>query len=130
MPDRIATAEIVALDPDTLEVDDSYPGSYGFYLRLSADPGLEWAAEFEAAYNALNYPGKPPVLFRGDTLAVFYLPLYADELPGYLEFLGRVIDETNASVQRRNAALPDDASQRETFRGRLRSLSETYRTHR
>lgn len=127
MPDRIATAEIVALDPETLEVDDAFPDAYGFYIRLSTDPGAEWAAEFESAYDALPYPSKPPIVFRGDTLAIFYLPRYADELDGYLAFVERAVTETNASVQRRNAALPDDAAIREAFRNRLRGLAETYR---
>lgn len=127
MPDRIATADIVALDPDTLEVDDAFPDAYGFYIRLSTDPGIEWAAEFEAAYDALPYPGKPPIVFRGDTLAVFYLPRYAEDLRNFLDALEKTVATTNDAVQRRNAALPDDAAIREDFRNRLRELSETYR---
>lgn len=123
MPEQIATAQIKALDPEVLEVDDMFPGTYGFHVVLTSDPGLEWAREFEAAYDAASYPGKPPVVFRGDTLCVFYLPRYADDLPGFLRFLKRTVGETNRAVEQRNAVLPDEAAQKETFRQRLRDLA-------
>lgn len=130
MPERIATAEIVALDPETLETSDSYPGAYGFYIRLSRDPGTEWAAEFDAAYRAAPHAIKPPVVFRGDTLCVFYLPLYQSELPEYLAFLQRTVETTNRSVEARNQALPDDNPVREAFRSHLRGLAEASRPRR
>jgi hypothetical protein len=130
MPERIATADIVALDPETLETSDDYPGAYGFYVRLSRDPGPEWAAEFDGAYGAATRSAKPPILFRGDTLCVYYLPLYDQELPEFLQFLEGIVAETNRSVERRNSVLPDDSSVRERFRSRLSTLSEEYKNKR
>ena len=127
MPDRILTAQIVGVDPDTLEVSDAYPGTYGFYVRLSRDPGSEWAAEFEGIYQAAPRPARPPVLFRGDTLCVYYLPAYIQELPAYMTFLTEIVALTNAAVERRNAVLPDDTTPRELFREQLRQLAQTYR---
>jgi hypothetical protein len=125
MPARIPTTEIVALDPETLEVDDNYPQTYGFYVRLARDPGLEWAAEFEVAYAEMYHPVKPPVRFRGNTLVVFYLPHYQDELPNFLAFLQKVVVVTNQAVEMRNRLLPADEPTREAFRERLRQVALT-----
>ncbi len=130
MSERIATAEIVALDPQTLEVSPEYPGTYGFYVRLSRDPGREWAAELESAYAASRHAIKPPVIFRGDTLCVFFLPLYQGRLPEFLEHLETVVEQTNASVEQRNQVLPDDESTRETFRGKLAEVAESFKAKR
>lgn len=126
MPDRIATAQIVAVDPETLEVDDQYPGAYGFTVRLSTDPGPEWVAEFDAAYAALPHAVTPPVRVEGDCLKVFFIPLYEAELPAFLAHLEQVVAEANRSVEARNAALPDDGARREAFRSRLRTAAAAY----
>jgi hypothetical protein len=126
MPDRILTAQIVGVDPETLEVSDAFPGTYGFYVRLSRDPGPEWAAEFEGLYQNAPRPARPPVVFRGDTLCVYFLPVYTPELPDYLAFLTEIVTQTNLAVERRNAVLPDDSVTRERFRLQLQALAQTY----
>lgn len=126
MPDRILTAQIVGVDPETLEVSATFPGTYGFYIRLSRDPGSEWAAEFEEIYQTAPRAARPPVVFRGDTLCVYYLPVYTPELAEYLAFLTDIVAQTNQAVEQRNAVLPDDDVQREAFREQLRTLVQTY----
>jgi hypothetical protein len=130
MPDQIRTAQIVAVDPETLEVNSLFPGTYGFYVRLSCDPGPEWAAELEEIYNNSVRTSKPPLIFRGDTLCVFYLPTYIAELPQYLEFLTEVLAQVNLAIERRNAVLPDDTQARESFRAELRALAGAYQQKR
>jgi hypothetical protein len=130
MPDRILTAQIVGVDPETLEVSDAFPGTYGFYVRLSRDPGPEWEAEFEGLYQAAPRAARPPVVFRGDTLCVYYLPVYRQELSEYLEFLTDIVAQTNIAVEQRNAVLPDDTAEREAFRGELRSIALNYKNKR
>ena len=124
MPERIPTADIVDLDAESLEMNDAFPGSFGFHVRLSCDPGEEWAQEFEAVYDGAVYPGKPPVVFQGETLCVFYLPRYRDDLPRYLRFLQARVTETNRAVQRRNAVLPDEDREKELFRQKLREAAK------
>ena len=126
MPERIATADVESLDTETLELDDAFPGAYGFHVRLTCDPGPEWAVEFEAAYDAAVYPGKPPVVLRDDTLRVFYLPRYAGDLPRFLRFLQAMVAQTNRAVRQRNAALPDEEGRMEEFRHRLRDLAKNF----
>ena len=126
MPERIETAQIAGVDADVLEIDDTYPGTLGFYVRLSRDPGAEWAVEFNAAYESARYPGKPPVTYRGDTLCVFYLPRYADDLPNYLKFLLGIVRETNHSVDLRNRALPDEEKEKTEFRAKLREAARAF----
>lgn len=123
MPERILTADIAAIDPEGLEIDDTYPGTYGFTVRLSCDPGPEWDEEFVAVYENAEYPGKPPVVWHGDRLTVFYLPRYADDLPAYLRFLEQMIARTNRAVEKRNSALPQEEQRKESFRQRLREAA-------
>jgi hypothetical protein len=130
MSERIATAEIVALDPQTLEVAPEYPGTFGFYVRLSRDPGREWAAELDGAYLASRHPIKPPVVFRGDTLCVFFLPLYQDRLSAFLEHLETVVGQANLAVEQRNQVLPDDEATREAFREKLADAAEAFKAKR
>ena len=126
MPERIATADILCLDPESLHTDDAFPGAYGFHVRLSRDPGAEWGTEFSAVYDAAPYPGKPPVVFAGDRVDVFYLPRYADDLPRFLRFLQAVVADTNRAVEKRNAVLPDEESQKAAFRQALRDLAKHF----
>lgn len=126
MPERIATATITKVESETLELDDAYPGTYGFYVRLSRDPGAEWANEFEAVYDAARIAGKPPIEFRGDTLCVFYLPRYADDLPRYLSFLKQIVTETNQSVEKRNSVLPDEEKEKTAFRDALHQAASQF----
>ncbi len=126
MPERIETAEIDAIDTERIEINDTYPGTYGFFIRLDRDPGVEWAAEFDAVYNAAAYPGKPPVVFEGDRICVYYLPRYARDLPKYLRFFQGTIAETNEAVRRRNSVLPNEDAQKEAFREALRQISRKY----
>lgn len=119
MPEIIPTAQIVGVDTDVLETDDTYPGSYGFYVRLSRDPGEEWFVEFSSVYDGAVYPGKPPVLFKGDRLLVYYLPRYSDDLPRYLRFLAHIVADGNAAVEKRNSVVPDEERQKAAFREKL-----------
>lgn len=130
MPDRIQTAQLIGVDSETLEINDSFPGTYGFYARLSRDPGPEWAAEFEGTYAASPRSAKPPIVFRGDTLCVYFLPVYSAELAEFMGFLEGVIIATNQAVEQRNAVLPDDHTQREAFRAALEAVAQSYRKHR
>lgn len=126
MPEKIETATIKSIETDVLEIDDNFPGTYGFYVRLSRDPGAEWAAEFESVYDEAPAAGKPPIQFRGDTLCVFYLPRYGGDLPKYLRFLNGIIAKTNKAVEQRNSVLPDEEQEKETFRAKLREAAQDF----
>ena len=126
MPERIQTAQIKSLDAETLEIDDAYPGTLGFTVRLSRDPGVEWGVEFIAAYESAYYLGKPPVMYRGDTVGVFYLPRYADDLTNYFKFLTGVVQDTNHAVDLRNSVLPDEEDEKAQFRAQLREAARAF----
>lgn len=124
MPEIIPTAEIAGIETDTVENDDTYPGTYGFYIVLTRDPGHDWFGEFSAAYDAAIYPGKPPIEFKGNRLLVFYIPRYAGDLPKYLRFLKRTIDEGNRSVEKRNSVVPDEEKQKAEFLQSLKHAAQ------
>ncbi len=126
MPERIQTAQIKSLDAENLEIDDAYPGTLGFTVRLSRDPGPEWGVEFQAAYDSAYYLGKPPVVYRGDTVGVFYLPRYAGDLNSYLRFLVGVVQDTNQAVDLRNSVLPDEEDEKANFRAQLREAARAF----
>jgi hypothetical protein len=123
MPDIIPIAQIVGVIATEIETDDSFPGTYGFAVSLSTDPGTEWFIELSAVYDAIVYPGKPPIRFEGNKLRIFYLPRYADDLPRYLRFLLRVVADANASVERRNRVVPDEEQQKVAFLEKLRAAA-------
>jgi hypothetical protein len=123
MPEIIPTAEIMGVETTAVENDDTYPGTYGFYVQLTRDPGEDWFMEFSAAYDAAIYPGKPPIEFKGDRLLVFYLPRYAADLPKFLRFLKRAVSEGNRSVEKRNSVVPDEEKQKAEFLQRLQSAA-------
>ena len=120
MPEIIPTAEIAKIDTRAVENDDTYPGTYGFFVELTQDPGEDWFVEFSAAYDTAYYPGKPPVEFKGNRLLVFYLPRYSGDLTKYLRFLKRTIAEGNSSVEKRNSVVPDEEKQKAEFLQRLK----------
>lgn len=124
MPEIIPTAEIARVESGAVENDDTYPGTYGFYVELTRDPGPDWFVELSAAYDAAIYPGKPPIEFKGNRLLVFYLPRYAGDLPKFLRFLKRTIVESNLSVEKRNSVVPDEEKQKAAF---LQSLEDAAR---
>ena len=126
MPERIDTATISSLDPDNLQSDDRYPNAYGFNVRLSHDAGPEWGSEFASVYDELNYPGKPPIDFRGDSLVVFFLPRYAREVSSFLRILDSVVQETNRAVEKRNSVLPNVEGEKETLRSALRQAIKEF----
>ena len=126
MPARIETATIAQIDPNTLETDERYPDAYGFNIQLSRDPGPEWGAEFDAVYEALKLPGKPPVDFRGDSLRAFLLPRYASEASRFLRILEGVVAETNRAVDLRNSVLPDAEKEKEQLRDSLRQAAKEF----
>jgi len=123
MPEIIPTAQIAGVDADTIETDDTYPGTYGFSVRLSRDPGEEWFIEFSTVYDAAVYAGKPPIVFKGDRLLIYYLPRYASDLPRYLRFLNGTITEANAAVEKRNSVVPDEEKQKAAFLDALRQAA-------
>lgn len=127
MPERIPTAEIAAIDTETLDINDAYPGTYGFTARLTRDPGPEWAEEFTVVYESADYPGKPPVEWNGDHLSVFYLPRYADDLPTFLRFLEQMVARTNRAVEERNSVLPHEEQRKEDFLKHLRDAARNLR---
>jgi hypothetical protein len=124
MPEIIPTAEIARVETREVENDDTYPGTYGFYVELTRDPGADWFVEFSSAYDAAPYPGKPPIEFKGDRLLVFYLPRYAGDLPKYLRFLKQAIAQCNRSVEKRNSVVPDEEKQKAEFLQRLEDAAQ------
>ena len=124
MPEIIPTAEIAGIETREVDNDDTYPGTYGFSVELTRDPGPDWFVEFSSAYDAAFYPGKPPIEFRGARLQVFYLPRYAVDLPKYLRFLKQTVAETNRSVVKRNSVVPDEEKQKAEFLQRLTDAAQ------
>ena len=123
MPERIETAQIKAVDTDDLDIDDRFPGTFGFHVLLTRDAGPEWGVELDAVYESTRYSGKPPLIYGGERLTIYYLPRYAPDLPHYLQFLSGVVDETNRAVELRNSVLPDEERARDDFRAKLRDAA-------
>lgn len=127
MPERIETADIREIDTESIDIDDRYPGTFGFHVLLTRNPGMEWGVEFDASYESARYSGKPPVHFEGDRLTAYYLPRYADDLPAFAGFLAGIVRQTNKAVELRNSVLPDEEREKQMFRARLRDANDAVR---
>jgi len=107
------------IDIEKLEDVEDIPEAVSFSIVLSATPSAAWIQEFVTAYTAIRHPIKPPARIDEDRLWIAYLPRYARELPGYLEFLKAVVDRANAEEQRTLAMHEHDTS---GAKARLREL--------
>lgn len=109
MSETVTAVRMTAIDADNLGDVDDNPEAVQFAVKLSGVPPPGWTAEFEPLYAAAPLAPKPPVAVEGDTLQVIYLPRYTDQLPQFLETLGRVVSQTNAELVKTHDMKTSDA---------------------
>jgi hypothetical protein len=111
------------IDIDNLEDVEDIPEAVRFSIVLTAPPSAAWIQEFVSAYAAIRHPIKPPARIDEDRLWIAYLPRYARELPGYLEFLKSVVNTANQEEQRTLTMHEHDTSgQKASFRELLKGV--------
>ena len=127
-----------SISTDLGDVDEN-PEAVQFRVGLSEAPSEGWIQEFDIAYRQTPYTLKPPVQVIGDALEIIYLPRYSNELQGFFQFLGLIVQRANeelhrtrrdAHLQRPGAAqgrVPRGFAPRSACR---RSLKHRPRTHR
>lgn len=86
------------IDLDHLDDIEDNPEAVSFRIVFSEQPSEVWKIEFEEVYRRTPYSLKPPVTLDNDGLQVVYLPRYAPELQGFLQFLAYIVKRTNEEV--------------------------------
>ncbi len=114
-----------AIDADHLEDVEDNREAVQFSVRLSRLAPEAWKHEFDAVYKQTPYTLKPPVQVDGDKLNIVFLPRYAGELPGVLNFLALIVRRANDEVRRSAEIQTSDARDRTRaeFQAALRRLS-------
>ena len=95
-----------------------------FLVRLNTVPTDAWQQEFMVAYERTPYILKPPVRLVGDTIHIVYLPRYAGELQGYIDFLALIVARSNTETHRSEELHTSNAQERQkaAFRESLKQL--------
>jgi len=112
------------IDTDDLgDVEDNRE-AVRFRVRLSETPPAGWTHEFDQIYKQTPYTLKPPVEVNGDALEVIFLPRYAGELQGFVQFLGLIVRHANDELHKTDELHTSDAQERrkEEFRQALRRV--------
>lgn len=94
-PPHITMSEI---DLDRLEDIEDNPEAVSFRILLSERPSDAWKTEFDVIYQRTPYALKPPVVVERDALQIVYLPRYAPELQGFLQFLAFIVKRANEEL--------------------------------
>ncbi|MFQ5925671.1 MAG: hypothetical protein ACE5IE_06720, partial [Dehalococcoidia bacterium] len=68
MAKKVATIDIVEVDTETVEKDDSFPPAYAFYIGLSGRPERQWVDIFNFEWKRSLYLLKREISVVGDKL--------------------------------------------------------------
>lgn len=112
------------IDTDDLgDVEDNRE-AVRFRVRLSEPPPAGWAHEFDQIYKQTPYTLKPPVEVKDDALEVIFLPRYAGELQGFIQFLGLIVRHANEELHKTDEMHTSDIHERQKneFRQALRRV--------
>lgn len=126
----IEKVTIERVDSERVEKDDAFPKAYAFYLVLSATPHPIWVELFISRYEGTFYNLKREMSIQGREIRVVTAP---DEEAQHVQFLRRLVDETNRAVDEHNTELAPqearlrrmedrEAAEANAIRDRLRKL--------
>ena len=133
MVKKIATIDIVEVDIETVEKDDSSPDAYAFYINLSAKPEPQWIKIFDFEWSRTQDLLKREMEVVGDKLR---LVCGADDnLQNHVALAKRLVKRTNERVEednrrielllRRSQGVGEEVDEdKEEIRRKLREMSQ------
>lgn len=124
MAHEIPEITFQAIDLDSIEDVEENNEAFQFDILLNQIPPAEWAHEFEYLYQIGPYVIKPPVTLDGDRLHIVFLPRYAENLQGFLDFLATVVHHSTDEARRTISIRSSDEKERRRnqFRDLLKSM--------
>lgn len=128
--------QIVGIEVESVEKDNSFATAYAFYMRLSETPNAAWTLAFNEEWKAVQAARKLQLDVVGDRLRCIVSE--GDDLRKHLRFACEFVERVNQKVpqycaqleeqQRREAAYQREITARiEELRERLRVLAEEWR---
>jgi len=97
---RVATVDIVEVDTETVEVDNSFPGAYAFYIKLSGKPEPRWVRIFNFEWERSVYLMKREIRVVGDRLRL--ISGADDNIQKHVDFAKTLVKRTNRRVEEDN----------------------------
>ena len=114
MVKKVEIAEIVDIDTETVELDNSFPGAYAFYIKLSRKPDRQWVHIFNFEWERSIYLMKREIGIVGDRLRL--ISGADDNIQNHVDFARKLVKKTNARVEEDNRRI-ELAEQRRRGRG-------------
>lgn len=111
---KVATVDIINIDTETVELDNSFPGAYAFYIKLSARPEPRWVHIFNFEWERSIYLMKREIRIAGDRLRV--ISGADDNIEKHVDFVRTLVKKTNQRIEEDNRR-SELAEQRRRGRG-------------
>jgi hypothetical protein len=99
MLNKSQPVEIIGVDADTLEKDETFPEAYAFYIELSDEPDNVWRSYLAKWNNALNAMQRK-IDVVGDRLRLVFV--YGDNIQNYDKYVAQLVKWVNERVMEYN----------------------------
>ena len=97
---KVATVDIIKIDTETVELDNSFPGAYAFYIKLSARPEPQWVRIFNFEWERSVYLMKREIRIVGDRLRM--ISGADDNIEKHVDFARTLVKKTNQRIEEDN----------------------------
>jgi len=95
MLNKSQPVEIIGVDADTLEKDETFPEAHAFYIKLSDEPDNVWRSYLAKWNNALNVERRK-IDVVGDRLRLVFV--YGDNIQNYTKYAVQLVKWVNERV--------------------------------
>lgn len=99
MLNKSQPVEIIGVDADTLEKDETFPEAYAFYIKLSDEPDNVWRSYLAKWNNALDAMQRK-IDVEGDRLRLVFV--YGDNIQNYHKYAAQLVKWVNERVMEYN----------------------------
>lgn len=99
MLNKSQPVEIIGVDADTLEKDETFPEAYAFYIKLSDKPDNIWQSYLAKWNRALNAMQRK-IDVVGDRLRLVFI--YGDNIQNYAKYAAQLVKMVNERVMEHN----------------------------
>jgi len=114
MVKKVEIAEVVDIDTVTVELDNSFPGAYAFYIKLSRKPEHQWVHMLNFEWDRAVYLMKREIRVVGDRLRL--ISGADDNIQKHVDFATKLVKKINARIEEDNRRI-DLAEQRRRGKG-------------
>lgn len=99
MLNKSQPVEIIGVDTNTLEKDETFPEAYAFYIKLSGEPDNIWRSYLAKWNNALDAMRRKIDVVEDRLRLVF---VYGDNIQNYTKYATQLVKMVNERVMEHN----------------------------